>query len=67
VVLSSPGENKIGVIKELRAITGLDLDQARELTERAPTRVKESTTREEADAIRARLAAAGAEVAVAPR
>jgi ribosomal protein L7/L12 len=67
VVLANPGENKIGVIKELRAIFGIDLERARELTETAPAPVKQAATREEAEAISARLSAAGAQVQVAPR
>lgn len=62
VVLASFGEKKINVIKEVRAITGLGLKEAKDLVEAAPTTVKEDATKEEADEIKAKLEEAGATV-----
>ncbi len=62
VVLASFGENKIAVIKEVRAITGLGLKDAKDLVEAAPKPVKESATKEEADEIKSKLEGAGATV-----
>jgi large subunit ribosomal protein L7/L12 len=62
VVLASFGEKKINVIKEVRAITGLGLKEAKDLVEAAPTTVKEDATKEEADKIKAKLEEAGATV-----
>ena len=62
VVLASFGEKKINVIKEVRAITGLGLKEAKDLVEAAPTTVKEDATKEEADEIKAKLEGAGATV-----
>jgi large subunit ribosomal protein L7/L12 len=62
VVLASFGEKKINVIKEVRAITGLGLKEAKDLVEAAPTTVKEDATKEEADKINAKLEEAGATV-----
>ncbi|MBQ2327520.1 MAG: 50S ribosomal protein L7/L12 [Clostridia bacterium] len=64
VVLKSAGANKIGVIKEVRAITGLGLKEAKELVDGAPKNVKENVAKDEADKIAEQLKAAGAEVEV---
>lgn len=62
VVLASFGEKKINVIKEVRAITGLGLKEAKELVEGAPKAVKEGVAKAEAEDIKAKLEAAGATV-----
>ncbi len=62
VVLADAGANKINVIKEVRAITGLGLKEAKDLVEGAPKTIKEGATKEEAEAIKAKLEAAGAKV-----
>ena len=62
VVLASFGENKIGVIKEVRAITSLGLAEAKTLVESAPKAIKEGVNKDEADAIKKQLEAAGAKV-----
>ncbi len=62
VVLAAFGEKKINVIKEVRAITGLGLKEAKDLVEGAPKTVKEDATKEEADEIKAKLEEAGATV-----
>ena len=62
VVLTEAGPNKINVIKEVRAITGLGLKEAKDLVEAAPKAVKEAATKDEADKIKAQLEAAGAKV-----
>lgn len=62
VILKNAGANKIGVIKEVRALTGLGLKEAKDLVDGAPSTVKESVSKEEADAIKAKLTEAGAEV-----
>jgi large subunit ribosomal protein L7/L12 len=62
VVLASAGDKKIEVIKEVRAITGLGLKEAKDLVEGAPKNVKESVPKEEADKIKAQLEKAGAKV-----
>ncbi len=62
VILSSAGANKINVIKEIRAITQLGLKEAKDLVDGAPKTIKESATKEEAEAIKAQLEAAGATV-----
>jgi large subunit ribosomal protein L7/L12 len=64
VVLKAAGANKIGVIKEVRAITGLGLKDAKDLVEAAPLTVKEGGTKDEAAEIKKKLEAAGAEVEV---
>ena len=64
VVLASIGEKKINVIKEVRAITGLGLKEAKELVEGAPKDVKEGVNKEEAAKIKEQLEAAGATVEV---
>src|SRR5205807_545147 len=62
VVLAAVGDKKIEVIKEVRAITGLGLKEAKDLVEGAPKSVKESVTKDEADKIKAQLEKAGAKV-----
>ena len=62
VVLTSAGEKKINVIKEVRAITGLGLKEAKELVEGAPKEVKADCTKEEAAELKAKLEAVGAGV-----
>ena len=62
VVLAEAGANKINVIKEIRAITNLGLKEAKGLVDGAPKTVKEGASKEEAEAIKAKLEAAGAKV-----
>src|SRR5690554_7401413 len=62
VILASFGENKINVIKEVRAITGLGLGEAKALVEAAPKAVKEGVNKAEAEDIQKKLEAAGAKV-----
>jgi len=62
VVLASAGEKKIEVIKEVRAITGLGLKEAKDLVEGAPKPVKEGVNKDEANKIKAQLEKAGAKV-----
>ena len=62
VVLAAAGDKKIEVIKEVRAITGLGLKEAKDLVEGAPKTVKEGASKEEADKIKAQLEKAGAKV-----
>src|SRR4051812_7850375 len=62
VVLKAAGANKIGVIKEVRAITGLGLKEAKDLVEGAPKNVKENAPKAEAEEIKKKLEAAGAAV-----
>jgi large subunit ribosomal protein L7/L12 len=64
VVLAAAGEKKIEVIKEVRAITGLGLKEAKDLVEGAPKPVKESVSKDEAEKLRAQLEKAGAKVEV---
>jgi len=64
VILKDAGANKIGVIKEVRAVTGLGLAEAKALVEGAPKTVKEGATKEDADKIKKQLEAAGAKVEV---
>ena len=65
VVLKAAGDKKINVIKEVRAATGLGLKEAKELVESAPKPVKEAIAKEEAEAIKEKLEAAGATVELA--
>ena len=64
VILASFGDNKVAVIKEVRAITGLGLKEAKDLVEAAPKALKEGATKEDADKIKAQLEAAGAKVEI---
>lgn len=62
VILKGHGGNKIAVIKEVRAITGLGLKEAKALVDEAPSPIKEGAQKEEAESLKARLEEAGAEV-----
>jgi large subunit ribosomal protein L7/L12 len=64
IILASMGDQKINVIKEVRAITGLGLKEAKDLVEAAPKPVKEGVSKDEADKIKAQLEGAGATVEV---
>ena len=64
VVLKAAGANKIAVIKEVRAITGLGLKDAKDMVEGAPKVVKEGASKEDADKIAEQLKKAGAEVEI---
>ena len=64
VILAELGGNKIAVIKEVRAITGLGLKEAKELVEGAPKPVKEGVSKEEAEEVAKKLEAAGAKAEV---
>jgi large subunit ribosomal protein L7/L12 len=61
-VLAAAGDKKIEVIKEVRAITGLGLKEAKDLVEGAPKNVKEAVNKDEADKLKAQLEKAGAKV-----
>ena len=62
VILSSIGEKKINVIKEVRGITGLGLKEAKEAVESAPKAIKEGVSKEEAEEVKKKLEEAGASV-----
>ncbi len=64
VILAAAGDKKINVIKEVRAITGLGLKEAKEMVEGAPKPVKESVSKDEAEEIKKKLTEAGATVEV---
>ena len=64
VVLKAAGANKINVIKVVREITGLGLKEAKELVDGAPKNVKEGVSKDDAEALKAKLTEAGAEVEV---
>jgi large subunit ribosomal protein L7/L12 len=64
VILTAAGANKINVIKEVRAITGLGLKEAKDLVEGAPKPVKEAVSKDEAETIKKKLVDAGATVDV---
>jgi large subunit ribosomal protein L7/L12 len=64
VILTGAGDKKINVIKEVRAITGLGLKEAKDLVEGAPQPVKEAVAKDEADELKAKLEEAGASVEV---
>lgn len=64
VVLASAGANKIAVLKEVRTLTGLGLKEAKDLVDAAPKAVKEGIKKEEAEAIKKQLEAAGATVEI---
>jgi len=64
VILLSPGDKKIQVIKEVRAITGLGLKEAKELVESAPKAVKEGVDKEEAQKLKEQIEGAGGQVDV---
>lgn|SRR5574344_1195467 len=65
VVLEASGDNKIAVIKEVRAITGLGLKEAKDLVDGAPKTLKEGVAKKDADEMKAKLEAAGAKVKLA--
>ena len=64
VVLKGAGANKIAVIKEVRAITGLGLKDAKDMVDGAPKKVKEAIAKDEAEKIKAQLEKAGAQVEI---
>ena len=64
VMLTAVGDKKINVIKEVRAITGLGLKEAKELVESAPAAVKEGVAKDEAEEVKKKLEEAGASVEV---
>lgn len=64
VVLLAAGEQKINVIKEVRAITGLGLKESKDLVEGAPKPVKDGVSKQDADQMKAKLEAAGAKVEI---
>lgn len=64
VILTGSGDKKIQVIKEVRAITGLGLKEAKDLVEGAPKPVKEAVSKEEADKLKAQLEGAGGTVEI---
>ncbi len=64
VVMASFGDNKVGVIKAVRAITGLGLKEAKDLVEGAPSPIKEGVSKEEAEEVKKQLEEAGATVEV---
>lgn len=64
VILASAGANKIAVLKEVRTITGLGLKEAKDLVDAAPKPLKENIKKEEAEAIKKQLEAAGATVEI---
>jgi len=64
VVLAEAGANKIAVLKEVRAITGLGLKEAKELVDNAPKPIKENVKKEEAEAMKKQLEEAGAKVEI---
>lgn len=64
VILAAAGDKKINVIKEVRAITGLGLKEAKDFVESAPKTVKEGITKEEAEKIKKQLEEAGASVEI---
>jgi large subunit ribosomal protein L7/L12 len=64
VILISPGDKKIQVIKEVRAITGLGLKEAKELVDNAPKPIKEAVSKDEAEEIKGKIEEAGGQVDV---
>ncbi len=64
VILASFGDKKINVIKEVRGLTGLGLKEAKDLVEGAPKAIKEGVSKEEADAIKAKMEEAGATIEI---
>jgi large subunit ribosomal protein L7/L12 len=64
VILKDPGANKIAVLKEVRTITGLGLKEAKDLVDAAPKPVKEGLKREDAEALKKQLEAAGAVIEI---
>ena len=64
VILTGAGDNKVGVIKVVRAVTGLGLKEAKDLVDGAPKPVKEGISKEDAENVKKQLEEAGAEVEV---
>ncbi|QJT20310.1 50S ribosomal protein L7/L12 [Aeromonas media] len=64
VILTAAGANKVAVIKAVRAATGLGLKEAKDLVEAAPTNLKEAVSKDEAEALKKELEAAGASVEI---
>ena len=64
VILAGAGDKKLNVIKVVREITGLGLKEAKDLVESAPKAIKEGASKEDAEAIKAKLVEAGAEVEI---
>lgn len=64
VILADAGSNKIAVLKEVRAITGLGLKEAKDLVDAAPKAIKEGVKKEEAEALKKQLEAAGAKIEI---
>jgi large subunit ribosomal protein L7/L12 len=64
VVMTSFGDNKVNVIKVIRAVTGLGLKEAKDMVEGVPATVKEGVSKEDADAVKKQLEEAGAKVEV---
>ena len=64
ILASVPADKKIAVLKEVRGITGLGLKEAKDVVDGAPTAIKEGVTKEEAEAIKKQLEAAGATVEI---
>ncbi|MEJ2680197.1 MAG: 50S ribosomal protein L7/L12 [Gammaproteobacteria bacterium] len=64
VILKSFGDNKVGVIKVIRAVTGLGLKEAKELVESAPSAIKEAVSKEEAEGLKKQLEEGGAQVEI---
>ena len=64
VILADAGSNKIAVLKEVRAITGLGLKEAKDLVDAAPKAIKEGIKKEEAEALKKQLEAAGAKIEI---
>jgi len=64
VVMTSFGENKVGVIKVVRTVTGLGLKEAKDLVEGAPSTIKEGVSKDEAESIKKQLEEAGASVQI---
>ena len=64
VILAAAGDSKLGVIKDVREITGLGLKEAKDLVEGAPKPLKEGVSKEEAEDLKAKLTAAGATVEI---
>lgn len=64
VILKSFGDNKVGVIKVIRSVTGLGLKEAKELVEKAPSPVKEAVSKEEAEELKKQLEEGGAQVEI---
>jgi large subunit ribosomal protein L7/L12 len=62
VMLTAAGDKKIGVIKEVRGITGLGLKEAKELVDGAPSAIKEGISKDEAEAIKSKIEGAGGSV-----